>query len=329
VVVKVTVVNLIAALTLGLFIVPLVADAQQAGKVYRIGYLSGGSPSSLRQVFEQTLRERGWVTGQNLVIAYRHADGEYDRLPALAAELARLEPQVIVAVPTAAARAAKNATSTIPIVMWGVADPISEGLVGSLARPGGNVTGFTGVPPFETYAKQLQVLKEAVPAARRIAFLKNPANAAVLPAVKIVKEAARTLGVELQVVDARAPEEFEPAFRAMAQARADALLVYGDAAFYPHLRRLADLSLRGHLPTMCVDPDYAKAGGFMNYSVNYADTVRQVAGYVDRLLRGAKPTELPVERPTKFELVINVKTAKALGLTVPPTLLLQADQVIE
>ncbi len=329
VVVKVTVVKLIAALTLGLFIVPLVAGAQQASKVYRVGYLSAGSPSSLQQVFEQTLRDRGWVTGQNLVIAYRQAEGKYDRLPALAAELVRLEPQVIVAVPTASARAAKGATSTIPIVMWGVADPIGEGLVGSLARPGGNVTGFTGSPPFETYAKQLQLLKEAVPAARRIAFLRNPPNAAGLPAVKIAQEAARTLGVELQVVDARAPEEFEPAFRAMAQARADALLVYGDTAFFPHLGRLAELSLRHRLPTACSLREYTEAGGLMTYSINFADTVRQVAGYVDRLLRGAKPTELPVERPTKFELVINVKTAKALGLTVPPTLLLQADQVIE
>lgn len=194
------------------------------------------------------------MTGQNPVIACRQAEGKYDRLPALAAELVRLEPQVIVAVSTASARAATSATSTISIVMWGVADPIGEGLVGSLARPGGNVTGFTGSLPFETYAKQLQLLKEAVPAARRIAF---------------------------------------------------------------------------RLPTACSLREYTEAGGLMTYSINFADTVRQAAGYVDRLLRGAKPTELPVEGPTKFELVINVKTAKALGLTVPPTLLLQADQVIE
>jgi len=307
---------------------PLVAGAQQAGKVYRIGYLSAGSPSPLRQVFEQALRERGWVPGENLVIAYRYAEEKYDRLPGLAAELVRLEPQVIVAVPTAGARAAKNATSTIPIVMWGVADPIGEGLVASFARPGGNVTGFTGTT-FETFAKQLQLLKEAVPRARRIAFLRNPANPAAVPGVKTVKEAARTLGVELQVVDARAPEEFEPAFRAMVQARADALLVYPDIAFYPHLGRLADLSVRNRLPTMCGADRYAKAGGLMNYSANLADMVRQVAGHVDRLLRGANPAELPVEQPTKFELDINLKTAKALGLTIPPALLLRADQIIE
>jgi putative ABC transport system substrate-binding protein len=329
VVVKVTVVKLIATLTLGLFIVPLVAGAQQASKVYRVGYLSTGIVPSLQQVFEQTLRDRGWVTGQNLVIAYRQAEGKYDRLPALAAELVRLEPQVIVAVPTASARAAKGATSTIPIVMWGVADPIGEGLIASFARPGGNVTGFTGVPPPETFAKQLQLLKEAVPSARRIAFLWNPANLAALSPAKIVKEAARTLGIELQVVDARATGDFEPAFRAMAQARADALLIYGDAAFALHLDRLAALSLRHRLPTMCGDFRYAKAGGLMTYSVNYADAIRQVAGYVDRLLRGANPAELPVEQPTKFDLGINLKTAKALGITIPPSIVMQADQVIE
>ena len=326
-VVKVTLLKL-TALTLGLFIAPLGAGAQ-AGKVYRIGYLADGSPGPFLQEFELGLRERGWVMGENLVITHRHAEGKYDRLPALAAELARPGPRVIVALSTAAARAAKNATNTIPIVMWGVADPIGEGLVASFARPGGNVTGLTGVLPFETYSKQMQLLKEAVPHARRIAFLRNPANPASLPSLKVVKETAQTLGVELQLVDARAPEEFEPAFRAMARARADALLVYYEAAFNPHLGRLADLALRGRLPTMSGEPGYAKAGGFMNYSVNWADTVRQVAVYVDRLLRGANPAELPVERPTKFELVINRKTANALGVTIPPSLLLQAGEVIE
>ena len=328
-VVRVTVVKLIAALTVTLFTAPLVAGEQQTGKVYRVGYLTAGSRTPLQEVFEQALRQRGWVTGENLVIAYRYAEEKYDRLPALAAELVRLEPQVIVTVPTASARAAKGATRTIPIVMWGVADPVGEGLIASFARPGANVTGFTGTLPFETFAKHLQLLKEAVPTARRIAFLRNPVNQAALPAVKIVTQAARTLGVELQVVDARAPEEFEPAFRAMVQARADALLVFGDASFTRHLGRLADLSLRHSLPTVCSTREYTEVGGLMSHSVNRADMLRQVAGYVDRLLRGANAAELPVERPTKFELIINLKTAKALGLTVPPSLLLQADQVIE
>jgi len=318
----------IAAAAGGLLAAPLAAEAQQAGTVYRIGYLSIGSPSPLRQVFEEALRERGWVTGKNVVIAYRYAEEKSDRLPALAAELVRLEPQVIVAAPTASAKAAKDATSTIPIVMWGVPDPVGERLIASFARPGGNVTGITGVPPWESSAKQLQLLKEGVARAQRIAFLRDPANPHSLPTVKIVTEAARSLGVELQVVGARTPEQFEPAFRAMTQARADALLVQLDPSFSGHLARLADLAVRHRLPSMC-GAGYANAGGLMSYSVTRVDTLRQAARYVDRLLRGANPAELPVEQPTKFELGINLKTAKALGLTIPQSLLLRADQVIQ
>jgi len=269
------------------------------------------------------------VTGQNLVIEFRSAEGKYDRLPALAAELVRLEPRVIVAVPTAAARAAKDATSTIPIVMWGVSDPIGEGLIASFARPGGNVTGLTITPTLETYAKQLQLLKEAVPRAKRIGFLWNPANPTAPPVVRTVEEAARSLGVELQAVGARAPEEFEPAFRAITQARPHALLILQDSMFFAHYPRLADLSIRRRLPTMHGAVEYAQAGGLMAYSVNRADAYRRIAGYVDRLLRGANPAELPVEQPTKFELVVNLKTAKAHGVTIPQSLLLRADQVIE
>jgi putative ABC transport system substrate-binding protein len=313
----------------GVLAAPLGVKAQQASKVYRIGYLAagGGGPAGL--AFEQALREHGWVLGGNLVITYRYAEGKYDRLPALAAELVQLEPHVIVAVPTPAARAAKNATSTIPVVMWGVPDPIGEGLIASFARPGGNVTGVTGVMPFESLAKQLQLLKEAVPRAQRIAFLWNPANPAAQSAVKIVMETARSLGVELQVVGARVPEQFEPAFQAMTKARADALLMRADSVFFPHLAQLADLSVRHRLPTISDHNGYAKAGGLIGYAVNIVDTARQAAVYVDRILKGAKPGELPVEQPTKFELVINLKTAKALGLTIPPSLLARADQVIE
>ena len=320
-------VMVIAALTVGLFTAPRVAEAQQAGTVYRIGYLSTGSPPHpYGPVFEQALRERGWATGSNLVIEYRYAEGKFDRLPALAAELVRLKPQVIVAAPTAPARAAKDATSRIPIVMWGVPDPIGEKLIASFARPGGNVTGVTGVPSWESLAKQLQLLKEAVPRARRIAFRRDPANPHSLPTVKIVTEAARSLGVELQVVGARGPEQFVPAFREMT--RADALLVQLDPSFSGHLTRLAELALRHRLPTMC-GAGYADAGGLLSHSVNRVDTVRQAAAYVDKLLRGANPGDLPVEQPTKFELVINLKTAKALGVTIPPSLRLQADRVVE
>jgi putative ABC transport system substrate-binding protein len=309
---------------------PLVAGAQPAGKVARIAYLrvgsAGGDP--LTPVFEQALREHGWVTGQNLEIAYRYAEGRYERLPALASELVRLGPQVIVTVTASAALAAKAATSTIPVVMWGVGDPVGAGLVTSLARPGGNVTGFTDAA-LETYAKQLQLLKEAVPRARRVALLVNPANAGTPVLVKAIKEAATTLGVALQVVEVRAPAEFEPAFRVMTGARAEALAVADDSAFFPHLGRVAELARTHRLPTICGNWNFANAGGLMNYSVDRARTVRQVAGYVDRLLRGASPADLPVEQPSKLILAINLKTAKALGVTVPSPLLLRADQVIE
>jgi putative ABC transport system substrate-binding protein len=312
-----------------LFTAPLPVQAQQAGKAYRIGYLKiSGSPAEdpLVPIFEQALRERGWITGKNLLITYRTADGKYDRLPSVAAELVRLDPRVIVAVSTSGTRAAKNATSTIPIVMWGVGDPIGRGLVASFGRPGGNVTGFTDASP-DAYAKQLQLLVEAVPHARRIAYLTNPANQAA--PVDAVKEAARTLGIELLIVGARGPEDFATAFRAMTQAKVDALLVSDDGVFFRQLGRLADLALRSRLPSMCGNWNYAAVGGLMNYSVDRADTVRKIAGYVDRLLRGAKPADLPVEQPTKFSFVINVKSAKALGLSIPAPLLLQAEQVIE
>ena len=321
----------IGTLAGGLLGVPMAARAQQAGKSYRIGVLASGSPTSgpFRPAFEQALRERGWVIGESFGITYRYAEGKYNRLPALAVELVRLEPQVLVALSTTAAQAAKGATSTIPIVMSGVSDPIGAGLIASFARPGGNVTGLTGTLPFETYSKQMQFLKEVVPNARRIAFLWNPANAPSIPAVKAVKEAAQTLGVELQVVAARAPEEFEPAFRTLTQARADALLVAQESLFAIHSPRLADLSLKRRLPTISGLDGYAKAGGLMTYSVNAADAARRVAGYVDRLLRGAHPADLPVEQPTKFDFVINLKTAKAIGLTIPPSLLQRADEVIQ
>ncbi len=325
---NVTVVMFVAALSLGLFTTPLVSGAQ-TDKVYRVGYLTVRSDGSREQLFERALRERGWRTGENVVIAYRRAEGNYARLAALATELVRLEPLVIVAVPTAAARAAKDATSTIPIVMWGVSDPVGEKLIASLARPAGNVTGVTGTLPIETYSKQLQLLTEAAPHARRIGLLWNSANPASSPGVRAAEGAARSLGVELQVVVARTPGEFEPAFRTLSLARVDALLVMQDALFASHFARIADLSIKHRLPTTSGLDGYAQAGGLMSYAVNDAETARQVASYVDRLLRRAKPAELPVEQPSKFELIINLKTAKTLGLSVPPTLLLQADRVIE
>ena len=322
----------IGTLASGLLAAPLAAEAQPAGKVYRIGFLgipSRGEVEHLVQPFEQALRERGWVTGKNLVIEYRWAEGKYDRLPAFAAELVRLKPQVIVAPVTVAAQAVRGATSIIPIVMVTVSDPIGDGLIASLARPGGNVTGLTLTPTSEIWAKQLQLLREVVPHARRIAFLWNPANMAASRGVRIVEKAARSLGAELQVVGVRTPAEFDPAFLAMTQAQAHALLVLADAMFLAHRARLADLALVHRLPTVLATKEYADAGGLVSYGADYPALFRRAVIYVDRILKGAKPADLPVEQPTKFELIINLKTAKALGLTIPPSLLQRVDQVIE
>ena len=325
-------IGLAVVVVLGLVLSSRSADAQDAGKVYRVGWLAMASGAPVERnvkAFEQSLGERGWVSGKNLVIEYRSAEGQYERLPGLAAELVRLQPQAIVAGVTPAVRAAKGATDTIPIVMVTVGDPIGDGLITSLARPGGNVTGLTLTPTGEIWAKQLQLLGEAVPRSRRIAFLWNPANAAAPGAVKAVAEAAASLGVELKVVGARAPEEFESAFRAMSETRPQALFVLADGMFFAHRTRLADLALMHRLPTMLATKEYVAAGGLMSYGADYPDLYRRAGIYVDKILRGAKPADLPVEQPTKFELVINLKTAKALGLTIPPSVLGRADQIIE
>jgi ABC-type uncharacterized transport system substrate-binding protein len=325
-------IGLAVVVVLGLVLSSRSADAQDAGKVYRVGWLAMASGAPVERnvkAFEQSLGERGWVSGKNLVIEFRSAEGQYERLPGLAAEFVRLQPQAIVAGVTPAVRAAKGATGTIPIVMVTVGDPIGDGLITSLARPGGNVTGLTLTPTGEIWAKQLQLLGEAVPRSRRIAFLWNPANAAAPGAVKAVEEATASLGVELKVVGARAPEEFESAFRAMSETRPQALFVLADGMFFAHRARLADLALMHRLPTMLATKEYVAAGGLMSYGADYPDLYRRAGIYVDKILRGAKPADLPVEQPTKFELVINLKTAKALGLTIPHSVLLRADQVIE
>jgi len=325
-------IGLAVVVVLGLILSLGSVDAQDAGKVYRVGWLGMASGAPVERnvkAFEQSLRERGWVSGKNLVVEYRSAEGKYERLPDLAAELVRLKPQVIVAGVTPAVQAAKTATSTIPIVMVTVGDPIGEGLIMSLAHPGGNITGLTLTPTGEIWGKQLQLLSETIPDARRIVFLWNPANAAAPRAVKAVQAAAPLLGVQLQVVSARGPEEFEQAFRAMSKTRPQALFVLVDGMFFAHRIRLADLALVHSLPTMLATKDYVEAGGLMSYGADYPDLYRRAAIYVDKLLKGAKPADLPVEQPTKFELIINLKTAKALGLTIPRSVLGRADQIIE
>jgi putative ABC transport system substrate-binding protein len=322
------------ALLLGLAFgaTPLAAEAQQAGKVYRIGYLSAPTRQSVERALEEflrTLRELGWVEGKNLIIEYRWAEGKVERLPGLAADLVQRKVDLIVAPAGSAALAAKNATSSIPIVMMFPSDPVDLGLVASLNRPGANVTGTSFTLGPEIFGKQLQILKETVPHASRLAVLWNPAEPGSARQMREVEAAARSLGVRLQILEARGPEEFDSAFAAMARERAEALLVARDTTFLVHRTRLAELALKGRLPTMYNLREMVEAGGLMAYGVNMTDFIGRAAAYVDKILRGAKPADLPVEQPTKFELVINLKAAKALGITVPQSLLLRADEVIQ
>ena len=323
----------LSVMTGGLLAAPLAAEAQQVGKVPRIGFLSATSPSdrpALVDAFRQRLRELGWVEGQNIVIDYRYAEDRVDRLRDLAAELVRLKVDIIVTNPTVATAAAKNVTKTIPIVMIsGSVDPVGTGLIASLPRPGGNVTGVSGYAGLEIVARQLELLKETVPKIRRVAILSNPTNAYHQLAIREANVAARSLGVQLQLLEARGPNEFDGAFAAMAKERVGALLVLSDAMLSSHRTRLADLAARSRLPAAYGVRESVEAGGLMSYGPSFLDLHRRSATYVDKILKGAKPADLPVEQPTEFELVINLKTAKALGLTIPPSLLQRADQVIE
>jgi len=328
----ITRVALVAVLAVSFLAAPLAADAQQAGKVPRIGWLGVEPPSdrpALLAAFRQRLRELGWVEGQNIVIDYRYAEGRIDRLPDLAAELVRLKVDLIVSFGTQGVTAAKNATKAIPIVMIAVRDPVGTGLIASLARPGGNVTGGSGSAGLEMFAKQLELLKETVPKLRRVAILSNPTNAYHQLAIREVNVAARSLGVQLQLLEARGPNEFDGAFAAMAKERVGALLVLSDVMLNSHRARIADLAARSYLPAAYGVRESVEAGGLMSYGPSFLDLFRRAAIYVDKILKGAKPAELPVELPTQFELVINMKTAKALGLTIPPSVLLRADHVIE
>jgi putative ABC transport system substrate-binding protein len=322
----------LCGLTLGALAAPLAAEAQQAGKVYRIGYLTVPSRETAQGVansFQLGLRDLGWIEGQNVVVDYRFADSNLDRLPDLAAELARLRADVIVAGANAAVIAAKTATPTIPIVMFLAFDPVGSGLVPSLARPGGNVTGLTVSSGPEIYGKQLQLLKDAFPRVSRVGILVNQAFPAYARLLQEVEIATRALGLQRRVMEIRDPKEFDNAFAAMTTAHLDAIFIPADSMFYQHRVRLAQLAAKTRLPAMWGLREHAEAGGLLAYATDLNDLARRAASYVDKILKGAKPADLPIEQPTKFELVINLKTAKALGLTIPPSLLLRADQVIE
>jgi putative ABC transport system substrate-binding protein len=308
------------------------AHAQQPTKVYRIGFLSARSSfseSSRAEAFRQGLRELGYTEGKNIIIDYRYAEGKFERLPDLAAELVRLRVDVILTLGVPPTRAAKQVTTTIPIVMGGGSDPVRTGLIASFARPGGNVTGLSDLN-VDLITKRLELLKEVVPKTSHVAVLLNPANPTNPLQLKETQGVAPALGLTLLSLEIKEAEEFEPAFTTMRKERVSALLVFSDPMFGFHQKRIADLAVKSRLPAMLGNRYYVEAGGLMSYgTANPDDQYRRAAVYVDKILKGANPGELPVERPTKLELVINLKTAKQIGLTIPPNVLARADRVIK
>jgi putative ABC transport system substrate-binding protein len=310
------------------------ARAQSASRIQRIGILDYAVREAGRlrlwEAFRQRMRELGYADGDTVVFEPRWAEGKVDRLSALAAELINLPVEVIVAASTPAAQAAKRATSTIPIVMTGAADPVGQGIVASLSRPGGNVTGLAIINS-DLSAKQLGLLPEAVPQASRIAMIWDAGAGfeGARIAAQNAQSAAQALGISLQSLAVRGAEELDSAFASMVRDRAAALIVGGSAVFFAERTRLADLAAKRGLPAIFNERSYVAAGGFMSYGTDLAESFRRTADYVDKILKGAKPADLPLEQPTKFELVINLKTAKALGITIPPNLLVQAEEVIE
>ena len=330
---KLTLGHLTTAMVLLLTLQAGVAVAQPASKVPRIGYISPGSPSNQARVarleaFRQGLREQGYVDGQNIAIDARWAQGNYDRYAELAAELVRLKVDVLVTVGATGSQAAKRVTKTIPIVMTVVNDPVGGRLVESLAHPGGNLTGLSMMAP-DLVGKQLQVLTEIVPKLSRAAILSNPASPGTAPQRRVAEALAPTLGVRLQVLEARTPQEIDQAFVAMGKERAGALVVLAESMFTNQAKQIADQSVKMRLPTIFGLKEHADAGGLVVYGADPVDMERRAAGFVAKILKGAKPADLPVEQPSKLELIINLKTAKALGLTIPQSVLLRADQVIQ
>ena len=319
-------------LSASLLSAPLTAEGQSTSKVYRIGILgekaSDETEARLWQSFRRALRELGWIEGENILIENRWVEGNYARVPELAAGLVRLKVDVIVTRGSTYVQGVKKATSSIPIVFTMHADPEGSGHVASLARPGGNITGLALLQT-ETYRKGLEIFVSAVPAAKRIAVLWNPDTPSHTPGLKALAESARTLRVQLQAVEARTAADLGSAFSAMARAQAQAVLVLNLGLYAAERERVAELATKYRLPTMFWVKDHVEAGGLMSYGPDVSDIVRRGAIYVDRILKGAKPADLPVEQATKFELVVNLKTAKALGLTIPQSLLLRADQIIE
>jgi len=311
--------------------VPVITEAQQPKKVPRIGFLTTLSPSTISdriEAFRQGLRELGYVERKNIVIEWRYAEGKLDRLPALVSELVGLKVDVIVSGGSTATRPAKEATNTIPIVMAQDTDPVGSGFVASLARPGGNITGLATLAP-ELSGKQLELMKEIVPRLSRVAVLGSSTRSGNAQSVKETELAAGAFGVRLQYLDLRSPKDIEPAFRAASNGRADAVLVLTSSVATSQRTQIIDLAIKNRLPAVYDRTEFVEDGGLMTYSASSTDLFRRAATYVDKILKGAKPGDLPIEQPTKFELVINLKTAKQIGLTIPPNVLARADRVIK
>jgi ABC-type uncharacterized transport system substrate-binding protein len=308
------------------------AQAQQPKKIPRIGYLSANSLAAMStrtEAFRQGLRALGYLEGKTVVIEWRSADGKLERLPALAAELVHLNVDVIVSAGgNAAASATQQATRTIPIVVTNVADPVGSGFIASLAQPGANITGLAAIT-FDLVGKRLELVREAFPKLSRVAVLLDPQDDSKLVELKEAQAAAKALGLKLQTVEVRSPSDFEGAFKAVTRDRAGVLLVLGSAVTNTDRKRIAELAIKDRLPTMWAESGLMDAGGLMSYGPNYADLFRRAATYVDKILKGEKPADLPVEQPMKFEFVINLKTAKQIGSTIPPNVLARADRVIK
>lgn len=322
-------VMLVAIAVLG---VALTGEAQQTASLPRIGFLAPYSPSDSRvqpylQAFRQGLREQGYVEGQNFTFEFRWAEGQYDRLPGLAADLVRLNVNAIVASTPPAVRAAKQATETIPIVMAAVADPVAMGFISSFARPGGNITGVSMMLP-ELVGKQLELLKEILPKVSRVALLGNPANPNYASQLRHAQDAAQVLGVRLQPLEVRDPDEIDSAFAAITTERAGAVIVLTDTVILNHRARIADHAVRRRLPAVSAASEFAQTGGLLTYGPSLADGFRRAATYAARILKGAKAADLPVEQPATFELVINLEAAKSLGLVIPQAVLQRADRII-
>ena len=320
----------IVALALTFAMCGAVVEAQQPKKVPRVGYLIGASPSASlarTEAFQQGLRELGHVEGKNIVIESRYAEGKLDRLPKFATELVGLKVDIIVSSGGTPTRAAKEATVTIPVVMAQDNDPVGNGFVVSLARPGGNITGLSSVAP-ELSGKRLELLKEIVPRLARVAVIGQSANPANAQSLKETELAAGALGVQLQSLDVRDPKDIETAFRAASKERAEAVLVLASLVLNSQRKQIVELAVKSRLPAIYYAPEWVEDGGLMSYGVSFTDLYRRAATYVDKILKGAKPADLPVEQPKKFEFIVNLKAAKQIGLTIPPNVLVRADKVI-